>query len=321
MTYYSELSEDDRKKSYSFIEDFILKKVPDWSQWNSSINTDSVEQAFRKEIEAMEERDFEFLILHSGYIPDYYGSDSSAETLYSKLTESLVCQWAKRVGFKDSYLQTQKSNKEDITIKLDDKIIVCDAKSFRLGRSQPAPNVKDVIKKQAYETWLNCYDEKSRIGGLTTFPSLHDWKNKGEAYSYYTEGNPSIMLLFYEQMAYMLNQNIKADKIIEFLNSYNTYFTKASKDKSLYWNAVIKNLFKKDTYNEYMKEAQKYLVEKVDAALQALKDKSQSIEKSIKEELKNKTSQELRDIAFKARLKIESAGIQSQIKNIEKFRK
>ena len=125
--------------------------------------------------------DFALLVMHSGYIPEFYLPDSSQETLYSKLIESLVCEWARRIGFTDSFLQTQKSNKEDVTIKRRNNVIVCDAKSFRLGRSQAAPNVKDTIKKQAYTTWLDQYNE-TKVGGLVTFPSLHDWKKGSEAY-------------------------------------------------------------------------------------------------------------------------------------------
>lgn len=234
MGFYTDLDKEARLSSYDYIEAFIASNVPDWNKWNTEIGTDEIEESFSEEIRGMNNRDFEFLILHCGYIPDYYGKDSSQETLYSKLVESLVCEWAIRVGFDESYLQKQKSNKEDITIKLGDNVIVCDAKSFRLGRSQPAPNVKDTIKKQAYATWLEAYDEKSRIGGLTTFPSLHDWKKGGEAYKYYTEGEPSIMLLFYEHMSFILNQRIPAQTLIDFLLSYSQIFpfTISSKGKT-----------------------------------------------------------------------------------------
>ena len=36
----------------------------------------------------------------------------------------------------------------------DKNIIVSDTKSFRLSRSQSAPNVKDTIKLADYEKWL-----------------------------------------------------------------------------------------------------------------------------------------------------------------------
>ncbi len=319
MAYYSDLSEEFRNTSYRFIENFIRSTVPDWSKWNDSINTDDVEKAFSERISKMSKKHFEFLLLHSGYIPDYYESDSSQETLYSKLIESLVCEWAKRIGFTNSYLQKQKSSKEDITIQLEDKIIVCDAKSFRLGRSQKAPNVKDTIKKEAYDTWLSAYPEDKRVGGLTTFPSMHDWQQGGDAYHYYTEGNPSIMILFYEQMAFILNQNIKAEKIVDFLDSYSDIFPIPSKKKDVYWNGAIANLFN-DNYKDYMLEVQTYLIEKVKSALDTLYQLSNKIKKDINENLKDKSLEELRTIASEALFQIKSIGITGQIENIKNFR-
>ena len=132
--------------SFDFLENFIKENV---KRWDVAPNTTIVESSFSKVIQKMDNNEFCLLLLHTGYIPEFYLPDSSQETLYSKLIESIVCEWAKRIGFKDSYLQTQKSNKEDVTIKDGYSVIVCDAKSFRLGRSQAAPNVKDTIKKQA----------------------------------------------------------------------------------------------------------------------------------------------------------------------------
>ena len=163
--------------SFDFLENFIKENV---KRWDVAPNTTIVESSFSKVIQKMDNNEFCLLLLHTGYIPEFYLPDSSQETLYSKLIESIVCEWAKRIGFKDSYLQTQKSNKEDVTIKDGYSVIVCDAKSFRLGRSQAAPNVKDTIKKQAYTTWLGQYS-CNKIGGLVTFPSLHDWKKGSEA--------------------------------------------------------------------------------------------------------------------------------------------
>ena len=123
MGFYNDISKDNRVISYDFIESFIANNVSDWSKWNKDYGTDEIESLFSNTISNMDKKQFEFLILHCGYIPDYYGKDSSQETLYSKLVESLVCEWAKRVGFTESFLQKQKSNKEDITIKKGIKLL------------------------------------------------------------------------------------------------------------------------------------------------------------------------------------------------------
>ncbi len=50
-------------------------------------------------------------------------------------------------------------------IRSNNRVIVCDAKSFRLGRSQKAPNVKVDLKLADIQKWLSNYDEDQRIGG------------------------------------------------------------------------------------------------------------------------------------------------------------
>ena len=100
--YFEGLTEENRKLSYDYIETFITKNVVDWSV---APNTDLIESLFSAEIGAMSKKEFAFLVFHSGYIPEFYPHDSSQETLYSKLIESLVCEWAKRIGFTNSYLQ------------------------------------------------------------------------------------------------------------------------------------------------------------------------------------------------------------------------
>lgn len=317
--YFSTLTEEQRKQSYDYIENFIAEQVSDWS---IAPNTDIIEAEFSRRLSQMGKEEFAFLILHSGYIPELYPHDSSQETLYSKLIESLVCEWAKRIGFTDSYLQKQKSNKEDITIKVDNKIIVCDAKSFRLGRSQAAPNVKDTIKKQAYTTWLEQYDANSRIGGLVTFPSLHDWKKGSEAYSYFTEGAPAIMLLFYEQMSFIMLKNVASDKVVNFLNSYSDIYPSASKDKSVYLNGLINNLFEniQDDYKTFMCENRCFIVERVNHTLNRITDYLDENYRKIEEEVSNISYEDLKRRAVDARFNEQFGQLNKQKDNIMEFR-
>lgn len=320
MGFYTEYSRKDRLYSYDFIEKFIEDNVKDWSKWNVDIQTDDIENIFSKQIREMSNGDFEFLLLHSGYIPDHYGKDSSQETLYSKLVESLVCEWARRIGFADSYLQKQKSNKEDITIKLGSKVIVCDAKSFRLGRSQVAPNVKDVIKKQAYNTWLMAYDKEDRVGGLTTFPSLHDWKKGGEAYKYYTEGKPPIMMLYYEQMAYMLRHKICANRVIEFLNSYADTFPKSDENKAYYWNGVKQFLFNDESYGLYMMEVSKYVQEKIRHTIFSLERRVVDIETKVDELISAMSYDQIKELARDSLVELQTKELSVLKERIIEFR-
>lgn len=308
-------------ESFDFLENFISRKV---KRWDIAPNTAVVENDFSKVIQKMNDNEFALLVLHTGYIPEFYLPDSSQETLYSKLIESLVCEWAKRIGFSESFLQTQKSNKEDVTIKKGEHIIVCDAKSFRLGRSQAAPNVKDTIKKQAYTTWLGQYTCQ-KVGGLVTFPSLHDWKKGSEAYSYFTEGNPPIMMLFYEQMAYMLINGISYLQMLDLLNSYDKVFPCASKDRNVYWAGIKNHLLtptQKDAacYNRFMKESGAIIKKKVNHVLSQLA--SYLIEKRsmIEDEINELSIEKIKELAIDARYKNMCADIERQQDNIIRFR-
>ena len=307
--------------SFDYIERFIKSKV---KNWEVAPNTSVIEQEFASQIKSMTNDDFALLVMHSGYIPEFYLPDSSQETLYSKLIESLVCEWARRIGFTDSFLQTQKSNKEDVTIKRRNNVIVCDAKSFRLGRSQAAPNVKDTIKKQAYTTWLDQYNE-TKVGGLVTFPSLHDWKKGSEAYYYFTEGNPPIMMLFYEQMAYMLKKGISYKQVIIFLNNYDKIFPEAKQDRSYYWDGVKNHLLaptQKDraAYNRFMEEAAKIIKKKVNHVISQIVEYLTEKRGMIEFELQQLSIDELRNIAIEARYKNECEDIERQQYNILRFR-
>lgn len=317
MSYYAHLSKESRIRSYDFIESFV--NAIDWSKWGNGYYTDEAETEFSRQISGLSKTDFEFLLLHCGYIPDYYGKDSSPETLFSKLTESMVCEWAKRIGFDQSFLQKQKSNKEDITIKKEGSIIVCDAKSFRLGRSQAAPNVKDTIKMQAYTTWLNAYPEGQRKGGLTTFPSMHDWKKGGEAYAYYTEGNPPIMLLFYEHMAFMLNQGITADQLLAFLANYSNIYPTSSKDKGLYWRGVYEHLLN-ENWKEYWVECSTYTKEKAKHTVDILQGQINGIRQEVDSIVSTKTHEELKELAKESIIEHKCKDLLEQIQHIKEFR-
>lgn len=315
----ADLNNDARKKSYDFIEDFISENVKDWRK---APDTDALESSFSEKIKKLDNTNLAFLICHSGYIPEFYEHDSSQETLYSKLIESLVCEWAKRVGFTGSFLQKQKSNKEDVTIKKDNKVIVCDAKSFRLGRSQAAPNVKDTIKKAAYESWLDQYDEENRIGGLVTFPSLHDWQKGSEAYKYFTEGNPAIMLLFYEQMSFMLLHEYTAEDIISFITDYTKIFPKSSEKKEVYANGLHSRLFdkKKDEYNKFCDLFSSIIKEKVSHTIERIDSHLSESKSSIENEIEKMDAKAIKQIAIDASFHKSCNQLIKQKDNILKFR-
>lgn len=89
----------------------------------------------------------------SCFIPDTYKNNGKKEKLYTKLAEVLVAEWWKRVGGQ-AIVQTKKSRIEDVELTFKTKSIVCDAKIFRLGRSQKAPNPKDFLKLTSVKKWM-----------------------------------------------------------------------------------------------------------------------------------------------------------------------
>lgn len=232
-----------RQRSYDFLEACIASLHTDWTM---APDSDEAVIAVEKRLKGMSDQQFAFLLCHTGFIPETYKPDSSQETLYTKLVELLVKEWAVRIGFHRSLLPKTKSSTEDITIADDSNIIVADAKSFRLGRSQKAPNVKDALKQGDIAKWLSAHPENKRVGGLVTFPSQHDWQEGSDFYLYLTDPSSPIAMLFYEHMAYILLSGIKANQITGFLRRYEQIFGDAEIGKKqsrlVYLNAVQMHL-------------------------------------------------------------------------------
>ena len=84
-----------------------------------------------------------------GDIPESYSHDSSEEKLYSKYTDSLLCESFKSVGLK-SLVIPERSDAADVEAFAKGYSFVADAKAFRLSRT--AKNQKD-FKVQAMDGW------------------------------------------------------------------------------------------------------------------------------------------------------------------------
>lgn len=315
------LNVDQRNASYDFIETFIENSVNDW---NKAPETEAIELAFRTKLNGLSDNELSFLLVHSGYIPEFYSHDSSQETLYSKLIESLVCEWAKRIGFIDSFLQKQKSNKEDVTIKIGNNIIVCDTKSFRLGRSQAAPNVKDTIKQAAYTNWLAQYNTNDCPAGLITFPSLMDWKKSSEAYKYFSDYNLPILFLFYEHLAFFLiSRDLNHVTIIDLLNNYKEVFPKSSKNKVDYTNGLANSIFSnpiKEDLDDFLQLSNLIIVEKVRHSIKRIEEKAIKTRNSIEYEISKMEPYQVRELAVEASYKTKYGQTLKQLNNIKKFR-
>ena len=235
----------------------LLEKHVELSK-KESCSTKWATKNLEEAIDNLNEGEFIKLLAYSGYIPDLYEDDSSEETLYSKFVELLTCIWAKKIGFEQSFLPTQKSGTEDITIQDSNYLIVSDAKSFRLSRSQVAPNPKDTLKPGDFVNWKLRHDDRTVLGGLITYPSMHEWKKGSIVHTYLTDKNNKIMLLYYGHMSAMLKFGINKDKLIEYLNNFENIYSnkinKPTKAKEKYYANIRKIIFSDylDEFDEYM---------------------------------------------------------------------
>lgn len=322
-TFFGEkyLDVKERRLSYDYIETFIENHHSDWS---NAPDTDGISIKFAKEIEGLSKQDLAFLICHSGYIPELYGHDSSQETLYSKLIEVLVCEWAVKIGFTGSFVQTQKSSREDVTIIKDKTVIVCDAKSYRLGRSQAAPNVKDTLKKADYRKWLSNYpdDKFEPLAGLVTFPSLHKWRKGGDAILYATDHSIPIPILFYEQMAFFLVQEVGADALIDFIKKYSEHFPTPTSNQHDYLRKIAFNLFAEHAkeYGLFNALMRKILEEKARWTVDSIEGRLQKAKTLIKEKIEKVPVDKLKEQLIESEYQRRFYKVIRQIGNIRRFR-
>lgn len=318
------LNKAKRIESYNFIEKFISEEHLDW---NTPPDTLSVVDKFLVRLARMGDQEFAFLLTHSGYIPETYKADSSQETLYSKLIETLILEWAKRIGFENSTLPRQKSSMEDISIIDDTYVIVCDSKSFRLGRSQAAPNVKDVLKHADIAKWLSAHHDHIRLGGLITFPSQHDWKKGSDYYQYLTDTESPTLSLYYEHLAYILLFQIDKSALINVYKSHaNIFPTKISnktENRQLYYEGLIENLFScgSDKWHIFDISAQKIISEMVYHTIYDLNKHISHTKDSISEKYRSETDIELlRKYAIEAESRMATEQLSQQTTRISRFR-
>lgn len=257
----------------------------------STIDHDKISADFQTLLKKdFSDDDLADLLIYSGYIPDLYDNDSSQETLFSKLVEVLVCEWARRMGFESRFIK-QKASYEDVNITINSKIVVCDAKSFRLGRSQKAPNVKDFLKLEDIRKWLSRYSNK--LGGLVTYPCTHEWSTSSDAYQYCSDKSAPTVMLPYKYLSYLLKNKNKFDtKDLESLWDYNRIFPSALTKKmsggnrTAYWAKIDTEIVRitKTTLPElrkYMNEADKLIHECILANLSILEQNKRDIIQQI----------------------------------------
>ncbi|HEY9269272.1 MAG TPA: HindIII family type II restriction endonuclease [Methylotenera sp.] len=184
-----------------------------------------------------------------GDIPESYSHDSSEEKLYSKYTDSLLCESFKMLGLKSLVIK-ERGDAADVDAYAKNFNFVADAKSFRLSRT--AKNQKD-FKVQAMDGW-----RRDKNYAMVVCPIYQLPASQSQIYQQASSRNVCIftyshlaMLLTYSEIDGKSKSEELLHQIFKTVNSLNP-----SKDASLYWlalnrtmlgfSSVISDLWKKE---------------------------------------------------------------------------
>ncbi|MCC3862526.1 HindIII family type II restriction endonuclease [Pseudemcibacter aquimaris] len=314
-----------REESFNFLTCIVEEQVE--KNGTNNLNADEAIVTLKKKISNWEDIKFAFLLCHSCYIPDHYPETGSEETLFSKLIEYLIYEWGVRLGY-TSILQKEKSTKEDVTFFNNNDVIVCDAKSNRLGRSQKSPNVKDVMKTSEYQTWINQYESKNKVGGFATFPSLLEWSKGSEVHTYLTDKSNPIMLLYNEYIAFMLlKKKQNSTLIFDILKKYPSLFpvkiTDKKEAKEKYQSMVVQQLKSIDNENQfeqYLAVVKKIQTQFVQFSVMRLENIIRKNMTAAEEKINSLSNNELIEMAKKLEVDKANKEYIRILKNIRKFR-
>lgn len=273
-----------------YFKRIVDKKYPDEDR--PAINIQTVVDREKERIKKLNDSDF-IEVMISCFIPDLYSGMGKREKLFTKLTEMMVGEWWRRMGG-DYNLPTKKSGTEDVELKYGNISIVCDAKVFRLGRSQKAPNVKDFLKLASVVLWINNLEKSSGrtvIGGLVTYSSLHEWESDSEVYEECTNHSTPVVMLPYEVMALLLKYKARVS-IPELLKmwNYSENGVQTNRSKSNYWDYItsfICNLISIsiDDYQQEMKLYHREILLAVAEYRRIVQETIDEVKKSIIEDL------------------------------------
>ena len=307
---------------FNLIENYIKKQ----QYSNTPFNHEDIANDFRENVlEKLDESDFIDQMIVLGYIPDLYPSDSSEEVLFSKLVEVFLCEWGTRMGYESRDVK-QKASYEDVIFEIDGKVIVSDAKSFRLSRSQKAPNVKDFVKPEDYRKWLDRHEDG--LGGLVAYPCTHEWVGKSDAYRYCSTESTPIVMLPYKYLAFVLGSKKTDDNSIDIspLWDYSRHFPDSVLFRIEYWEAMDKAVLEitkksRKELDDFLERANNLIKKCIDEKIAIIEKTKKEIINNISSEIKSiKDPQKLRDKFTQYRIKSETELLDILKRRIKKFR-
>lgn len=289
-----------------------------------TVDTEKVTSDFFEMLDKIEDKEFVDILITSGYIPDLYMPDSREETLFTKLCEALEVNWATRMGLIANTV-TQKSSYEDVVIKIDNKTIVSDTKSFRLGRSQQAPNVKDFVKPEDYLKWGERH-RGERLGGLVVYPQLHEWSRKSDAHLYCSDKKNPILMLPFHYLAYFLDRkgNFATNDLTK-LWDYKEIFPEKASSRTDYWQKINKVILEitgdtEENFRKFLIDSEEKIFKFVLTKIDYLEKEKESKVKEIESEIESISVDELKEQFLKYRQNIETKDIVTFKERIEKYR-
>lgn len=186
-----------------------------------------------------------------GDIPESYSHDSSEEKLYSKYTDSLLCESFKSIGLK-SLVLTERADAADVEAFAKDYSFVADAKAFRLSRT--AKNQKD-FKVQAMDGW-----KRGKPYAMVVCPIYQLPTKSSQIYEQASVRNVCVftyshlaMLILFAQLESKAKAEEMLRAVFESIPALNP-----SKDAFSYWSAVNKTMlsYSKDVVDLWKAEKQ-----------------------------------------------------------------
>lgn len=235
---------------FSYIRTFVDHEISNDYDWVIDSNYDWVIDKFWQEMKRVSDEDF-IIILLNPFIPDTYRTNGTKEKLFTKLIEVVFAEWCRRIWF-DSYIVKQKSNIEDVRFILpSNKAILTDVKTFRLWRSQKAPNHKDFLKLESVRHWIHNFNSDKAnldkwflaIWGMVVYTQEHEWEGNSDVYSMCSNLTTPTLMLPYNYLSLLLEHkehfNI-AD--LEKLWDYSALFPISTNSRSNYWTAINEKL-------------------------------------------------------------------------------
>ncbi|MBT8903437.1 HindIII family type II restriction endonuclease [Lactobacillus delbrueckii subsp. bulgaricus] len=298
-----------------------------------AVDIQKVVARVKENIKSLSDNDFSEVMIYC-FIPDLYSGMGKKEKLFTKLTELMVGECWRRMG--GSYnLPTKKSRTEDVELIYKNKSIACDAKVFRLGRSQKAPNVKDFLKLASVQLWIKnlnqSYADKGikrhAIGGLVTYSSLHEWESNSEVYTECTNQNTHVVMLPYEVLALLLKYKNQFD-VQKFLNiwDYNGNYVATSSNKNKYWSYIKKSIcnvisISASTYENEIKQYHSNILLAVKEYRKIIQDTVDTARKAISKDMDRfKDIESLKNYAIDEIEKRDNATALNYLKHIDDFR-